>query len=89
MTTGVLTGAATVLLVGAVALHLLRIVRRDSSLADRVVAVDSALIAFVGLLAVLTASSGRADHADLVLVISLLAFIGTVTVARYIERRGA
>lgn len=86
---GVLTGTATAVLAVAVALHVVRILRRGSSLADRVVAVDSGLIAFVGLLAVLTATTGRADHADLLLVISLLAFIGTVTVARYIERRGA
>jgi multicomponent Na+:H+ antiporter subunit F len=86
---GVLTGTATAVLGAAVALHVVRILRRGSSLADRVVAVDSGLIAFVGLLAVLTATTGRADHADLLLVISLLAFIGTVTVARYIERRGA
>ncbi len=73
----------------AVVLYVARFLRPRTTLPDRVVALDSLLVTVVGLLAVLTADTGRADFAGVLLVVAVLAFLGTVTVARYIERRGA
>jgi multicomponent Na+:H+ antiporter subunit F len=83
----VATGCFVVLAVSA-ALCLLRVVR-GSSLADRIIALDSMLIVIVMGVAVNAARTGRGTFLDVLLVASLIAFIGTVTVARFIERRGA
>jgi multicomponent Na+:H+ antiporter subunit F len=69
-------------------LCLARIVRGDS-LADRIVALDTLLIVIVIGIAVNTARTGTGTFLDVLLVAALIAFIGTVTVARHIERRGA
>jgi multicomponent Na+:H+ antiporter subunit F len=62
---------------------------RGSSLADRIVALDSLLIVIVSGVAVEAARSGRGTYLGLLIVAGLIAFVGTVTVARFIERRGA
>lgn len=62
---------------------------RPGSLADRVVAVDTLLIVLGTGIAVDAASDGRSYFLDALLVIAVIAFIGTVAVARFIERRGA
>ncbi|MFO7592304.1 MAG: monovalent cation/H+ antiporter complex subunit F [Acidimicrobiia bacterium] len=71
------------------ALCVARLLRRGSSLADRIVALDSLLIVVVAGLGVLTARVGANPFVGLIVVAALLGFLGTVTVARYIERRGA
>lgn len=72
----------------AAALAVIRLLR-PGSLADRIVALDGLLIVVV---------SGIATHAfwtrsgvflDVLVVAALLGFASTVTVARFIERRGA
>lgn len=68
---------------------IVRLVRPGSSLADRIVALDSFLVVFVSALAVYTVRSGDDAFVNVTLVAALLGFLGTVTVARYIERRGA
>jgi multicomponent Na+:H+ antiporter subunit F len=70
------------------ALCMVRLIR-GSSLADRIVALDSMLIVIVGGVAVEAARSGRGTYLGLLIVAGLIAFVGTVTVARFIERRGA
>ncbi len=75
------------LLVAAV-LCLVRLVR-PGSLADRIVALDSLLVVTVSGIAVLAARTGTGAFLDVLVVTSLLGFLGTVTVARYMERRGA
>ena len=77
------------ILAGSAILCVARIVRPGSSLADRIVALDSLLVVFVGALAVLTARTAVDSFVDVLVVAALLGFLGTVTVARYIERRGA
>lgn len=62
---------------------------RGSSLADRVIALDSLLVTIVSGVAVQAARSGRGTFLDVLVVAALIAFIGTVTVARFIEHRGA
>lgn len=72
----------------AATLCLVRLVR-PGSLADRIVALDSLLVVVVSGIAVLAARTGSGAFIDVLVVTSLLGFVGTVTVARYMERRGA
>lgn len=59
------------------------------SLADRAVALDTLLITVVVEIALMAAGSGGSRYLDLLLVVGLVAFIGTTAVGRFIERRGA
>ncbi|MGH9183319.1 MAG: monovalent cation/H+ antiporter complex subunit F [Acidimicrobiales bacterium] len=70
------------------ALSLIRLLR-GPSLADRIVALDSLLVVIVCGLAVDAARTREGTYLDVLVVTALLGFIGTVTVARFIERRGA
>lgn len=62
---------------------------RPGSLADRIVALDALLIVVVTGIAVQAARTGDGTYLDVLVVAALLGFLGTVTVARFIERRGA
>lgn len=62
---------------------------RGRSLADRIVALDSLLVVVVSGIAVGAARTGTGAYLDVLVVASLLGFVGTITVARFIERRGA
>ncbi len=62
---------------------------RPGSLADRMVALDALLIVVVSGIAVQAARTGDGTYLDVLVVAALLGFLGTVTVARFIERRGA
>ena len=76
------------LLLAAGALALLSAVR-NRALVERSIAVDT-IAAFIVCGLLVTAAWGRDSLAvDLALLIGLLGFIGTVTVARFIERRGS
>jgi multicomponent Na+:H+ antiporter subunit F len=72
----------------AAGLCLLRALR-GPSLADRIISLDSLLIVIVSAIAVNAYRTGSGDFLDVLLVASLIAFIGTITVARFIEQRGA
>jgi len=82
------TGVALVLLSAAAALCIIRLARRGS-IADRIVALDSLLVTTVSAVAVQFASTGEGTFLDVLVVAALLGFTGTITVARFIERRGA
>ena len=56
---------------------------------DRIVALDALLIVVVSGIAVGSAVDGEGDYLALLLAVSLLGFVGTVTVARFVERRGS
>lgn len=58
------------------------------SLADRVIALDTLLIVGVAGVAVESARTRSGDYLDALLVVALVAFIGTTAVARFIERKG-
>lgn len=62
---------------------------RGASLADRIIALDTLLVVIVSGVGILAARSGSAIHLDLIVLAALLGFVSTVTVARYIENRGA
>ncbi|MCZ7528291.1 MAG: monovalent cation/H+ antiporter complex subunit F [Acidimicrobiia bacterium] len=83
----VTTVALVILSVSAIG-TLLRLVR-PGSLADRMVALDLFVVIVVNGIAVYTVRTGSGVFLDVLLVTGLLGFLGTVTVARFIERRGA
>ena len=84
----VVTTVCFVVLAAAATVYIARIVR-PGSLADRLVALDSLLIAVVAGIAVLTARTGSGVFVTALVVTSLIAFVATVSVARFIEQRGA
>jgi len=56
------------------------------NLSDRVVALDLVAYLAMGFLATYAVLAGEETFIDVALVLGLLAFLGTVAVARYIER---
>lgn len=85
-----MTTVATICLVGlsiAGLLVLLRLVR-GPSVPDRIVALDALLLVVVSGIAVGAAATGDGDFLAVLVAVSLLGFVGTVTVARFVERRG-
>lgn len=71
----------------AFALFALRLAR-GPSLADRVLAVDGMLVAGVGLLLVNAMDTGRGAFLQVAVLLTLVGFISTAVVARFIEGRG-
>jgi multicomponent Na+:H+ antiporter subunit F len=63
-------------------------VMRSRNLPDRAIGIDMLVALVLNGLAVAVAVTRDALVAPLVLLIGLLAFLGTVTIARFIERRG-
>jgi multicomponent Na+:H+ antiporter subunit F len=84
--TAALIGFAVLAFAGA--LCVIRLAR-GPSLADRVLALDSLLIVGVVGVALESARTRSGVYLDVLLVVALVAFIGTTAVARFIERRGA
>lgn len=84
----VVTTVALAGLTVAAALCAVRLLR-GRSLADRIVALDSMLVVVVSGIAVGAARTGSGSYLDVLVVAALLGFVGTITVARFIERRGA
>jgi multicomponent Na+:H+ antiporter subunit F len=62
---------------------------RGPSLPDRVLALDSLLIVGVVGVAIESARTRSGIYLDVLVVVALVAFVGTTSVARFIERRGA
>ena len=58
------------------------------SVPDRIVALDTLLQVVVAGMAVAAAVTRQGDFLVVLLAVSLLGFLGTVTVARFVERRG-
>lgn len=84
----VLTSVALGGVVVAGLLCLLRLLR-GPSLADRIVALDALLVLIVSGIAIDAARTGEGTYLEVLVVAALLGFVGTVNVARFIERRGA
>jgi multicomponent Na+:H+ antiporter subunit F len=79
--------AASLAALGAAAgLFGLRLLR-GPSLADRIVALDALLVTIASGIGVQAAGSKEGTFLNVLVVVSLLAFVGTVTVAGFIERR--
>lgn len=61
---------------------------RGPSLPERIVALDSLLVVVVSGIAVHAARTRDGTYLDVLVVTALLGFVSTLTVARFIERRG-
>jgi multicomponent Na+:H+ antiporter subunit F len=61
---------------------------RGPSLPNRVVAIDLMATLGTGLACVLAIATGRTAFLDAALVLALVAFVGTIAFARYLERQG-
>ena len=72
----------------AALLVLVRLVR-GPSVPDRIVALDVLVQVVVAGIAVAAAVTRDGTYLSVLVAVSLLAFVGTVTVGRFIERRGA
>lgn len=59
------------------------------SVPDRIVALDNLLYVVVLGIAVAAALTGSGAFLGVLIAVALLAFVGTATVARFVERRGA
>lgn len=64
-------------------------VGRGGSLPDKVLGADTLILVLSGGVAAGAGIAGKADFLDALVVVTLLGFVGTITVARYVERRGA
>ena len=82
-----MTAVALVLLSVGAALFLLRLVL-GPTVPDRVVAGDGLLVVVICAILVGVARDGSASNLDTALLASLVSFVGTGVLARYIERRG-
>jgi len=79
-------GIGFTLLVGAMVLAFLRLAR-GPSLPDRVVALDLITLIAVAFCGLLALSSGAEAFLDVAVVLALVAFLATVALARFSERR--
>lgn len=59
------------------------------SVPDRIITLDALLFLVASGIAVLAARTGEGTYLGILVVVSLLSFVGTVTTARFVERRGA
>ena len=72
----------------AAALCLIRLVA-GPTVPDRIVALDALLLIVVSGIAVWAAATRDGSFLAVLVAVALLGFVGTVTVARFVERRGA
>ena len=86
-----MTVVVTACFVGLTAAALLVLVRLvlGPSVPDRIVALDTLLQVVVAGIAVAAAATGEGDFFAVLVAVSLLGFLGSVTVARFVERRGS
>lgn len=71
----------------AALLALVRVLR-PGSLADRIVGLDFLVVVLVGALALESARTGDGLLLDLLVMTTLLGFLGTVTLSGFLARRG-
>ena len=85
---GVVLAVALAGLGVAAVLALVRLVL-GPTVPDRVVALDSLVVVVVAGVAVSAAGQGGGRFLSVVAAAALVGFVGSVTVARYVERRGS
>jgi multisubunit Na+/H+ antiporter MnhF subunit len=86
------TGAAAEIALGLLSVAILLAswrLLRGPSLADRVVALDAIAAAIVAAAVVLAVRTGQPVFVDVALAVALVAFLGTVALARAVERGDA
>lgn len=62
---------------------------RGGSIPDKVLGADTLILVVASGVAAGAGVAGEAAFLDALVVVTLLGFVGTITVARYVERRGA
>jgi multicomponent Na+:H+ antiporter subunit F len=80
---------ATLAMLGVAALLSLGRVARGGSLPDKVLGADTLILVVACGIAAGAGVTGAAFYLDALIVVTALGFVGTITVARYVERRGA
>jgi multicomponent Na+:H+ antiporter subunit F len=80
-------GASYLLLAAAFVCFAYRLVR-GPTLADRVIAIDGMLMVGLGMLVVQAVDTGRGAFLQVAVMLTLVGFIGTAVVARFIEGQG-
>jgi multicomponent Na+:H+ antiporter subunit F len=75
-----------IIMILALGLAFLRLVK-GPHIADRIVALDLLAIIMAGFMAVHTIRSGNPVYLDVVGTLAIIAFLGTVAFARYLERK--
>jgi multicomponent Na+:H+ antiporter subunit F len=85
-----MTAVAVLCYAGLAVAALLTLVRLvlGPTVPDRIVALDNLLYVVVLGIAVDAATRGAGDFLGVLLAVALLGFVGTSTVARFVERRG-
>ena len=86
-----MTVVITICMVGLSIAAVLCVIRliAGPSVPDRIVALDALLYVVVSGIAVGAAMSQDGSFLAVLVAVALLGFVGTVTVARFVERRGA
>jgi len=74
------------MLVAALFLSFLRLIK-GPSLPDRVVALDLITLEIIGLVGVFMVSTDDPAYLDTAIALAIVAFVGTVAFARYLEQR--
>ena len=64
-------------------------VGRGGSLPDKVLGADTLILVLASGVAAGAGVTRDASFLDALVVVTMLSFVGTITVARYVERRGA
>lgn len=80
-----MTAATLVVLAVAGAAYFSRLVR-GPGLSERVIAVDGLIVVGISAIAVHAMSTGRGSFLPVLVVITLVGFVGTAAAARFIER---
>lgn len=80
-------GAAYLLLAAAFVCFAFRLVR-GPTLADRVIGIDGMLMVGLGLIVIQAEDTGRGAFLQVAIMLTLVGFIGTAVVARFIEGQG-
>lgn len=80
-------GRAIFILLLAAVLCLYRITKGPTA-ADRIVAVDILGILIIGFCAIMSISTGRSWYMDIGIAWALQSFIGTLALAKYLDRKG-
>ncbi len=78
----------SVLLLAGMLLAFIRLIKGPDA-ADRIVALDLISVLIVGLLAVLAIDADETSFLDVAIAYALVAFLGTVALARFRMRTGA
>ena len=69
-----------------IAAMLYRMFHRESSMADRVLLLDSLSFVLIGIVAILSIRLDTTAFFEAILLIGILAFTGTIALSRFIER---